>query len=113
MYVKRYVQIPNIEEIPMRIKIQERVADEGNGVFELPGQGVKNQLAKWDESNTGLGFIFLGAPVAALEDGEEKPHHIDLLSVPVIKIQGEWHTAKDENLRDILSGVIRSVTPAG
>jgi hypothetical protein len=96
----------------MRIKIQEWLKNEGDNVFEFPGKDIKSQIVKWEESNTGLGFVFVGVLVAKIEDGET-PHHSDMLSVPVIKIQGEWYTAKDENLRDILSGVIRSVTPAG
>ena len=95
-----------------RIKVTSWLEENNDGVVELTKSPVTTQLKAYDEAGTGLGFVMIGILVDDIIKDQEKTQ-IAAQSVPVIKIKGEWHTVIDENLQEILSGVIRMVAPEG
>ncbi len=80
------------------------------GAVELPNSAVEDQLKAYDENGTGIGFILILVPLVVNETKEAK--QLDLVSVPVVKVRGEWLTPEDENIRDIFSGIVRISSPA-
>lgn len=94
------------------VSIEEWLAlRRGAEVIELPNSSIQSQLTKYDEAGTGLGFVMVLSLV--MEDDGVNPAQgsADLLPVPVVKLNKQWMTIEDENLADILSGVIRMVAP--
>lgn len=94
---------------PIKDWIVERL---GNEVVEIPGWPVEGQLRKHDRTGSGIGFVLLFAMVSLESDGEVmEATHRTLMSVPIVRIRNEWLTMEDENLQDILSGIVRLVAP--
>jgi len=84
----------------------------GTEVIELPKLAVEEQLRRYDEAGSGIGFILLLEMVTADADGEyPEATQFNLASVPAVKLCGSWMTVDDENLADILAGVVRLVAP--
>jgi len=85
----------------------------GKEVLELPNLTVAEQLSQYDNAGTGFGFLLLLAKVSTDDVGDSpESTQLNLLSVPMRKLRNEWVTINDENLADIVAGVIRMVTPS-
>ena len=95
-----------------RVKVTDWLEESKNGVAELTKSPVATQLKAYDEAGTGLGFVMIGVLVDDIIKDQDETQ-ISVQSIPVIKIKGEWHTIVDENLQEIVSGVIRMVAPEG
>ena len=85
----------------------------GQEVLELTNVPVAEQLLQYDDAGTGFGFLLLLAKVSTDDGGDSmESTQLNLLSVPMLKLRNEWVTIDDENLADIVAGVIRMVTPS-
>ncbi|MDP6587004.1 MAG: hypothetical protein QF535_20290 [Anaerolineales bacterium] len=86
----------------------------GVEVIELPQLPVREQLNKYDGAGSGVGFLLLLA-MTSIDDESDNPEttHYGLLSVPIVKLRNTWMAIEDENLSDILAGVIRMVASEG
>ncbi len=85
----------------------------GKEVLELTNLSVVKQLSQYDDAGTGFGFLLLLAKVSTDDVGDSpESTQLNLLSVPMLKLRNEWVTVSDENLADIVAGVIRMVTPS-
>jgi hypothetical protein len=82
----------------------------GTEVMELPNLAIKCQLDSYDKAGSGVGFLLLLA-MTSIDDESDDPKltHYNLLSIPIVKLCNMWMTTEDENLSDILAGVIRMV----
>lgn len=81
-------------------------------LVELPNIPISQQLDNYDKAGSGIGFVLLLMKVSTdIESDDPETTHLQIVSLPVIKIQNEWLTPNDENFSDILSGVIRTIAP--
>jgi protoheme ferro-lyase len=104
----------------MLINIKEWLAskldtDEITEINKLP---VQSQLDKYDAAGTGIGFVLVLSETTAEVDSDideqEKPNSfLSLTSIPIVKINNQWVTVVDENISDIVSGVIRLMASRG
>lgn len=83
------------------------------GLIELPNYTIKSQLDAYDSAGTGIGFILILSMVSSdsISDAPEATHAF-MVSVPIVKMRGEWVTVEDENLADMVAGLIRMIAPA-
>jgi len=91
--------------------VTDWMKERADSVMEIAGLPVQAQLDKYDASKTGIGFILVLELICVSENDPPKPTHADLVSQPVVKIRGTWVTINEENLSDILSGVVRMIAP--
>ena len=96
--------------MPYTVNIQDWMAQRQDEIIEIPKLSISEQLERYDSSETGIGFILVLCLMTMDDSGT--PTNYDVLSMPVVKIRGEWLTINDENLADILAGVVRMVAPA-
>ena len=83
----------------------------GTEIIELPRLSVSDQLGNYDKAGTGVGFVLVLAMMSTDEGERPEATQVDLQSLPVFKIRNAWMTPSDENFADVLSGIIRMVTP--
>ena len=67
---------------------------------------VKDQLAKFDNASTGVGFIFVMGSITNTKDSSKDLDEI--ISYPVIKIMNKWYVILND-IGDITSAVIRAI----
>ena len=95
--------------IPIRQWVRERIDRE---IIELPNLLIDQQLQNYEAAGTGVGFVlFLAMITTDIESEDPEPTMASVLSLPVVKIRGEWVTPEDENIADIFSGLIRIIAP--
>ena len=94
---------------PVREWVQKRI---GREIIELPNLTIDQQLQNYDAAKSGVGFVLVLAMITTdVESEYPEATHASVISLPIIKILGEWVTLTDENLADILASVIRIIAP--
>lgn len=81
---------------------------------ELPNLPVSLQLANYDNTQCGVGFVFVLSMTYAENESDEDPErNFEMESIPVIRMRGNWYTFDDDNIADIMRAIIRMITPEG
>ena len=94
------------------IDIIEWASQRSRTIFELPNYSLQSQLDKYEQAETGIGFVlFLQLISTDTESDNPEATHTTVISVPVMKIRGRWQTVTNENVADMMSGLIRMVVP--
>lgn len=94
------------------INVQSWLEARKDEILEVSRLPVKEQLEAIEKAGSGVGFVFV-LTMTSTDTESEFPQatHVDLTSIPVLRVRGEWVTVEDDNLLDILAGVIRMVAP--
>lgn len=81
-------------------------------VRELPSYSFKKQLEQLDNIGTGIGFLIMTNKAELYTTTQNDIQETEeIISIPIIKIKGEWITFKDENIRDVIAGIINMLVP--
>ena len=81
--------------------------------IELPNYTIQSQLEAYDKAGTGIGFILILLMLSTdSESDNPEATHVSMTSMPIVKLRNEWATIEDENLADMVAGLIRMIAPS-